>query len=54
MTVELPSAFLEWAYFVGIVAAFLVAVVVAVAVVSWLVIAGAVLLRLLHPRRDSP
>jgi len=54
MTVTLPPAVLEWAYFVGIMAAFLAAVVVVVTVVSWLVIAGAVLLRLLHPRKDSP
>lgn len=54
MTDNLPPAFLEWAYFIGIVAAFLVAVIVLVAVISWLVIAGAVILRLLHPRKDSP
>lgn len=50
----LPSWLVELAACVGVIVLLAFAAIVLVAVASGVVIAGAVLLRFLHPRKDSP
>jgi uncharacterized membrane protein YdbT with pleckstrin-like domain len=53
VTAGIDPAVLEWALFVGVVGGFVIAVALAVAFVSWLVIGVACLFRFIRTTKES-
>jgi len=54
VTAGIDPDVLEWLMFIGVVVGFVAVVVVAVALVSWLVIGVACLYRFIHPSKEVP